>query len=533
MGVRFIDLLLMRIIMVMLLEARESRYATMPIIALTVHLRHTYTKRNPAFRYDSTRNPRRVLTKPSKGCKNDFYDNENSDLILYVNGVLGGADGGKSYIVREMLGSGTFGQVVKCVDTSTGKMVGVKVIKNKPAYLKQSMVEVDILKHLNQRYDPTGEHHILRLLDVFSHRHHLCLVLELLSVNLYELIKQNRFRGLSINLVRVLAAQIVDVLIILKEAHIIHCDLKPENILLQNLESPNIKVVDFGSACHQSQRLYTYIQSRFYRSPEVLLGLKYTSAIDMWSLGCIVAELFLGLPLFPGSSEYNQLSRIIDSLGLPPVYMTEQGRNARRFFNRVESDGRIHYTFKSIHQYMDEESRDEKPGKKYFATADIEKLILTYPLPRKHMSERDKAKEKKKRELLVDFLKQTLQIDPLRRITPHEAKHHPFITGRYVLDDSIVAEKEDLSNCCICSVSSGEHSIDQHKEEKPINKTTSFVPVDIGTPPLSPVEMSNKEQTSGISTATNLPQANRGSRRSSYVASRDESRLRLRQQSTQ
>ena len=135
--------------------------------------------------------------------------------------------------------------------------------------------------------DPKGDHHILRLLDVFSHRHHLCLVLELLSVNLYELIKQNRFRGLSINLVRVFAAQIVDVLMVLKEAQIIHCDLKPENILLQSLETPNIKVVDFGSACHQSQRMYTYIQSRFYRSPEVLLGLKYTNAIDMWSLGCI------------------------------------------------------------------------------------------------------------------------------------------------------------------------------------------------------------------------------------------------------
>ena len=72
--------------------------------------------------------------------------------------------------------------------------------------------------------------------------------------------------------------------------------------------------------------------------------------------------------------------------------MTEKGRNARRFFNRVESDGRIHYTLKSRTQYMDEESKNEKPGKKYFGTTDIEELILTYPLPRKHMSELDKAK---------------------------------------------------------------------------------------------------------------------------------------------
>lgn len=81
------------------------------------------------------------------------------------------------------------------------------------------------------------------------------------------------------------------------------------------MQSPAIKLIDFGSACLEDRTVYTYIQSRFYRSPEVLVGVKYTATIDMWSLGCISAELFLGLPLFPGSSEYNQLYRIIDMLG--------------------------------------------------------------------------------------------------------------------------------------------------------------------------------------------------------------------------
>ncbi|KAI9494062.1 kinase-like domain-containing protein [Zychaea mexicana] len=581
-----------------------------PIIATTILLRTTYLRRNPNFRYDSSRNPRRVLTKPSVGCKNDRYDNENSDLILYVNAVLGRQDKhhGNTYVVQEMLGSGTFGQVVKCVDTSTHKMVGVKVIKNKPAYLKQSMVEVEILKHLNNEWDPKGDHHILRLLDVFKHRHHLCIVFELLSVNLYELIKQNKFRGLSINLVRVLSAQIIDVLIILKEAAIIHCDLKPENILLRNLDSPGIKVIDFGSACHQSNKPYTYIQSRFYRSPEVLLGINYTSAIDMWSFGCIVAELFLGLPLFPGSSEYNQLSRIIDSLGLPPVYMTEQGRNSKRYFNRVEKDGRISYTFKSRHQYMDDENKNEKVGKKYFSTTHLDDLILTYPMPRKHMSEKDKAKEMQKRLCLVDFLKQVLQIDPLRRLTPQEAKHHPFITGEYNATNSstdnatasataaarstansrrtsssstvsgkidsshdapttITAitrqveqeevererQKDAMSNCCICSVSASAQIREQHeahqREERQNKKQAALFPNgsmmdNTTTPPLSPIEMNVKEASvSGISTATNIPQSNRSSRRSSAVGlvlndqeqehNGDATGLRLRQSSMQ
>ena len=84
---------------------------------------------------------------------------------------------------------------------------------------------------------------------------------------------------------------------------------------VSRLQTPQIKVIDFGSACHERQTVYTYIQSRFYRSPEVLLGISYTAAIDMWSLGCIAVELFLGLPLFPGTSEYNQITRIVEMLG--------------------------------------------------------------------------------------------------------------------------------------------------------------------------------------------------------------------------
>jgi dual specificity protein kinase YAK1 len=255
-----------------------------------------------------------VLTKPSKPSHNEGYDNEDYDYILYVNDWLGTEEGHK-YLILDVLGQGTFGQVVKCQDMKTHEVVAVKVVKNKPAYFNQSMMEVTILELLNNQCDPHDEHHILRLRDSFIHRNHLCLVFELLSSNLYELIKQNQFQGLSTQLVKVFTAQLLDALTVLKEARLIHCDLKPENILLKSLQSPQIKVIDFGSACHERQTVYTYIQSRFYRSPEVLLGLPYTAAIDMWSLGCIAVELFLGLPLFPGTSEYNQITRIVEMLG--------------------------------------------------------------------------------------------------------------------------------------------------------------------------------------------------------------------------
>lgn len=206
-----------------------------PLQALTTHLPSTYRICNPSFQYESSRNPRRVLTKPSKGTKNDGYDNEDSDYILYVNDILGSEETNHKnrYLILDVLGQGTFGQVVKCQNLKTQEVVAVKVVKNRTAYFNQSMMEVSVLDLLNGRMDKNDDHHILRLKDTFIHRQHLCLVFELLSVNLYELIKQNQFRGLSTTLVRVFAQQLLNGLCLLSKAKLIHCDLKPENILLK------------------------------------------------------------------------------------------------------------------------------------------------------------------------------------------------------------------------------------------------------------------------------------------------------------
>ncbi|KAI7874648.1 kinase-like protein [Lichtheimia hyalospora FSU 10163] len=397
---------------------------------MTRHLSLTYQQCNHGFKYNSGHNPRRVLTKPSKPAANDGYDNEDFDYILYVNDILGGAQGHK-YVILDVLGAGTFGQVVKCKNIKTHQIVAVKVVKNKTAYSKQSMMEVAILEMLNNQFDPEDQHHILRLMDTFIHHKHLCLVFELLSVNLYELIKQNQFRGLSTNLVRVFTAQILDAMTVLNEARIIHCDLKPENILLKNLESPTIKVIDFGSACHEAQTMYTYIQSRFYRSPEVLVGLPYTSAIDMWSLGCIATELFLGLPLFPGSSEYNQVSRIVEMLGVPPNYMIEMGKNAHRYFERyMDENGEKKYRLRSLEQYSREQGKMEQPSKRYFSARTLPDLINNYPIMRKaSMTAKEIEKEKQSRLAFIDFLQGLLNLNHFERWSPQQAKQHPFITG--------------------------------------------------------------------------------------------------------
>ncbi|KAI8368737.1 kinase-like domain-containing protein [Blakeslea trispora] len=414
------------------------------ILKMTVDLCLTFHHRNCSFQYKKESNPRRALTKPSVPCKNEGLDNENADFILYVHGSIGPPEHEKKYTIVDLLGAGTFGQVARCRSRETDEYVALKIIKNKPAYTKQSIIEVDILTNLNEHQDDN----IIQLKESFMFKHHLCLVFELLSINLYDLLRQNRFKGLSTNLVRVFSDQLLNTLITIQSNHIIHCDLKPENILLESLERPKIKVIDFGSACYVSQQTYSYIQSRFYRSPEVLLGLAYTEAIDMWSFGCIVAELFLGLPLFPGSSEYNQLSRIMETVGPIPNHMIASSKYGHRYFNRTISTRGIKYSFKEMTQYAHERHKPEKPSKRYFLSTHLDQLVLKYPMPRKDMSSTEIGREMSMRRSLLDFLQKVLQIDPYRRLTPQEAVAHPFITRACLSDTSIRFRRESRVNCC-------------------------------------------------------------------------------------
>jgi dual specificity tyrosine-phosphorylation-regulated kinase 2/3/4 len=118
----------------------------------------------------------------------------------------------------------------------------------------------------------------------------------------------------------------------LRDENIIHCDLKPENILLKSPDKSGIKIIDFGSSCFSDQKIYSYIQSRFYRAPEIITGIPYTTGIDMWSFGCILIELYTGIPIFPGESEKEQLALIMQVFGKPPLHILEHAQRRDTFF---------------------------------------------------------------------------------------------------------------------------------------------------------------------------------------------------------
>ncbi|KAK4467782.1 hypothetical protein MN116_008709 [Schistosoma mekongi] len=247
------------------------------------------------------------------------------------------------YKILALIGKGTFGQVVRAFDELTGEEVAIKVIKNKRSFVQQAEVEIKLLREMSifqaneQLAADVGANYIVNLKRHFSYHGHLCLVFELLSYNLYDLLGNTNYRGVSLNLTRKFAQQLCAALVFLSrpDVHVIHCDLKPENILLVNPKRSAIKVIDFGSSCHVHEKVYQYIQSRFYRSPEVLFNLDYGLGIDMWSLGCILVEMHTGEPLFCGANELEQLLQIIEVLGFPPVYMIEASPKLSTFFECI------------------------------------------------------------------------------------------------------------------------------------------------------------------------------------------------------
>jgi serine/threonine-protein kinase PRP4 len=171
---------------------------------------------------------------------------------------------------------------------------------------------LEILKKLNDA-DPEDKLHCLRLIRHFFHKQHLCMVFEPLAMNLREVLKKyGKDVGLHIKAVRSYTQQLLLALKLLKKTGILHADIKPDNILV-NESKLVLKLCDFGSASYINDNEITpYLVSRFYRAPEIILGIPYEYGIDMWSAACTIYELYTGRILFSGKSNNQMLKYFMD-----------------------------------------------------------------------------------------------------------------------------------------------------------------------------------------------------------------------------
>ncbi|VDK44802.1 unnamed protein product [Anisakis simplex] len=216
------------------------------------------------------------------------------------------------YNMTKRLGDGTFGEVLLAKKLDTGDKVAIKRMKKKFYSWDEAMAlrEVKSLKKLNHP-------NIIKLREVIRENDNLYFVFEYMQENLYELMK-DRDRYFPEHVVRNIIYQVLQGLAYMHKNGFFHRDMKPENIMCNGTEL--VKIADFGLAREiRSRPPFTdYVSTRWYRAPEILLrSTAYNSPIDIWALGCIMAELYMLRPLFPGTSELDQIFKIVTILGTP------------------------------------------------------------------------------------------------------------------------------------------------------------------------------------------------------------------------
>ncbi|KAL6246986.1 U4/U6 small nuclear ribonucleoprotein prp4 [Rhinocladiella similis] len=318
------------------------------------------------------------------------------------------------YHVTQNLGRGMFSSVVRATDRHTGKPVAIKIVRNNESMRKAGIKEIDILKDIATN-DPEDKKHVIRLERSFDHKGHLCMVFESLSMNLREVLKKfGRDVGLNIKAIRAYSQQLFLGLSLLKKCQYIHADLKPDNILVNEARS-TLKICDLGSASPITENATApYLVSRFYRAPEVILGIPYDFGVDMWSIGCTLFELYTGKVLFTGRNNNGMLKAIMDCRGKFPHKLLRRGALTYDYF-----DDLLNFRAQEI---------DKVTGRTLVRMIDIKpkpvKDLRSRLMPRdKRMNEQ----ERKELELFTDLLDKCLDLRPEKRITPTDALKHPFI----------------------------------------------------------------------------------------------------------
>jgi len=343
------------------------------------------------------------------------------------------------YSVQDLLGDGTFGRVLLARDRHRNRQVAVKVIRDIKRYMENAKIEASILTDI-RKADPSGGSRCAILYDTFVHSgRHLCLVFEPLGASLYDFMKQNCFRGFWMQDIQSFAKQCLKCLRFLHERlQMTHTDLKPENILIQSMEMPrpacfprekewlkksrssrsrssqymrpsdtHLKIIDFGNATYEDEHHSSVINTRQYRGPEVVLELGWDERSDIWSLGCILMELYSGELLF-GTHENTEhlalMERIISPL--PEKMLRSAKSSVKEKYLKEQSPNRWELDWP-----------DKASSSSSARRVSSEKPLIEHVM--------------KPHTALVKLVKQMLAQDPSQRLSATEALKHKFFSETF------------------------------------------------------------------------------------------------------
>uniref|UniRef100_A0A671NG90 dual-specificity kinase n=1 Tax=Sinocyclocheilus anshuiensis TaxID=1608454 RepID=A0A671NG90_9TELE len=310
------------------------------------------------------------------------------------------------------LGEGAFGKVVECIDHEKGgARIALKIIKNIERYRDAAVSEVEVLEQINS-LDCDRRYACVRMYDWFDHHGHICIAFELLGLSTYDFLKENIFQPFSMNHIRHMAYQIIRAVRFLHKNKLTHTDLKPENILFINskfdikynpkmkrdertLMNPDVKVVDFGNATYEHEHHTSVVSTRHYRAPEVILDLGWSHSCDVWSVGCILIEYYLGSTLFQTHDSKEHLAMMERVLGPIPTHMLQKTRK-KRYVHHDKLDWDVH---SSSGRYVRKQC---KPLRQYMASSSSDHVQL------------------------FDLIERMLEYDVTKRITLDEAITTPF-----------------------------------------------------------------------------------------------------------
>lgn len=394
---------------------------------------------SPARKRRKLTHRRRDTPSPSVGSS---CDNAKEGLLQYKKGDR--IRDGRYEVIR-LAGQGTFGTVLEVYDTKHKEYIGLKVVRSVKRYLDAAYIEIDILDKLRKTPGHNGSS-IVKFFGSFKVKHrrqeHVCLAFQLLGRSLYDFIKRNKYQGYTKQHVWEYARQIFKAIKFCHQLKLTHTDLKPENILLVDdsysivhkrdgteyrvPRRTDIKLIDFGGATFETDHHAKMVNTRQYRGPEVILGLGWSYASDLWSVGCILVELYTGRLLFATHEDTEHLALMQKALSKPfPAHMGVESlvKFRQKYGNSPPAPNTKRGRSASIVRV---DNMFSETGELMWPSSSCDKESLSHLAKAKTLEDRIDDVE------MCSLIRDCLTYDPTKRISAEEALSRYFDNPQHI-----------------------------------------------------------------------------------------------------